>query len=292
MTHSSSLSTKKINKKTTTKKTNKKYPKNPPTQRLPELCINPIRWEKSHAGCLYFSLCKVEAGSGMRMWNPESEYVLAKKGELCVFVVLETAVISRSCTQTSGNTEGPRLLCWHKSWAHPPTDSPHSPSHTPVFNDYSASLLLHLWGKRLGKYSLIRCRGSFSVWEWDIHSQTGRHSLNFQEQSTPKVNLGKIRAEDPTFFISFQRGSTYKWDADQFAFSKGIHLLVKSTDFDSHHSAVHLWYYRSQWPALTFSICSPQQADRPFNRPSVTNSLPASSPFVGRFSRTCSWGQS
>lgn len=204
-------------------------------------------------------------------------------------MVLQTAVISR-CTQTGGNIEGPRLLCWHKLWT--PIVPPDPPSHTPVFNDYSVSMLLHLWGKRLGKYSLIRCGGSFSVWEWDSNSKTGRHSLNFQEQSNPKVSLGKIWAEDPTFFISFWRGSTYKWDADQFWFVKGIHLLVKSTDFDSHPSAVHLRYYRSQWPALTFSTCSPQQADRPFSLTTAPNSFPAPSPFLGRFSWICSWRQS
>lgn len=153
-------------------------------------------------------------------------------------------------------------------------------------------MLLHLWGKRLGKYSLIRWGCSFSVWEWDINSKTGRHCLNFQEQSTPKVNLGKIWAEDPTFFISFRRGSTYKWDANEFWFVKCIHLLVKSTGFNSHPSAVPLWYYRSQWRVLTFSICSPQQADRPFNLTTALNSFPASSPFLGTFCWICSRRQS
>lgn len=121
-------------------KTKQTQKEKPPTQRLPELCTDPIRWEKSHAGCLYFPVWNVETQSGIRMCNLESEYVLTKKVN-SVFLWCWTQQWSAEAVPKQVGI----LKAQDCSAVHTLNTStivpPHPPSHTPVFNDYSVSIL-------------------------------------------------------------------------------------------------------------------------------------------------------
>lgn len=72
------------------------------TQRLSEICVSPVRWDKWHAGCLYSSLGK---------WNQKVEAEVVsriricfnEKKQRCPSMVLDAAVISRSYILEDGN---------------------------------------------------------------------------------------------------------------------------------------------------------------------------------------------